>query len=106
MVASFDTGNFLVALKAGIYTANRQNGVYTHDDGNTTHKLLAPYPNKAVAGLFYSQSEVAGLCAVETETVVLEMSDGQFFLLQFGGSNGYSAMPFKPSDWNDGGSTL
>ena len=103
MVASFDTGNFLVALEAGIYTANRQNGVHTHDDGNTTHKLIAPYPSKAAAGLFYSRSEVAGLCAVQTKTVVLEMSDGQLFLLQFGGD--YSAMPFMSSDWEDGGNS-
>ncbi len=105
MVASFDTGNFLVTLEDGVYTANRQNGVHTHDDGNTTHKFLAPYPNKGVPGQFYARSEVAGLCAVGTETVVLEMTDGNVFLLQFSELGGYSYTPFQPSDWGDGGNS-
>ncbi len=101
MICSFDTSNFLVTMEDGVYTANKQNGIHTHPDGNTSHKLLADYPSKIVTGQFYSRSEVADICAVQTDTVVLEMTDGELFLLQF--NSQYGDMPFSSNEWQDGG---
>jgi hypothetical protein len=53
MIAVFGTGSYVAVLPAGfadgieqegVYSFNYQNGITTHDDGNTTWKLVGPLP--------------------------------------------------------------
>lgn len=115
MIARYSTENFIGLSHEGVVYFTEAYGFHTHDDGNQTFGLVAPYPAKRspVRGPedVYQEEDVIGLAASPQSTqnqspdaIAIEMRDGEVFRLATLGTE--DEMPFKRSSWKRNGEKL